>query len=144
MSTHKTPTLHPMLWLAAGGVGDNMQPGALIALFVFCALAAFEALAPVTGAFQHLGQVIASAQRITQIIDQQPEVTFVQGTGQNLTHLRGQYRQQLTAWLQGQAELTIFGASQRYREQLENTELSWHEAQRRQSDLSAVSKSATI
>ncbi len=28
-------------------------------------------------------------------------------TGQNLTHLRGQYRQQLTAWLQGQAELTI-------------------------------------
>ncbi len=29
-------------------------------------------------------------------------------TGQNLTHLRGQYRQQLTAWLQGQAELTIF------------------------------------
>lgn len=28
-------------------------------------------------------------------------------TGQNLTHLRGQYRQQLTARLQGQAELTI-------------------------------------
>lgn len=26
---------------------------------------------------------------------------------QNLTHLRGQYRQQLTSWLQGQAELTI-------------------------------------
>ncbi|VEA36795.1 transport ATP-binding protein CydC [Salmonella enterica subsp. enterica] len=33
-------------------------------------------------------------------------------TGQNLTHLRGQYRQQLTSWLQGQAELTIFGAQQ--------------------------------
>jgi ATP-binding cassette subfamily C protein CydC len=48
-----------MLWMASGGVGDNSQPGALIALFVFCALAAFEALAPVTGAFQHLGQVIA-------------------------------------------------------------------------------------
>lgn len=28
-------------------------------------------------------------------------------TGQNLTHLRGQYRQQLTSWLQGRAELTI-------------------------------------
>lgn len=67
-----------MLWLAAGGVGDNTQPGALIALFVFCALAAFEALAPVTGAFQHLGQVIASALRLTQIIDQQPEVQFRQ------------------------------------------------------------------
>lgn len=67
-----------MLWLAAGGVGDIAQPGALIALFVFCALAAFEALAPVTGAFQHLGQVIASALRVSQIIEQQPEVTFPQ------------------------------------------------------------------
>jgi ABC-type transport system involved in cytochrome bd biosynthesis fused ATPase/permease subunit len=43
--------------------------------FVFCALAAFEALAPVTGAFQHLGQVIASALRITQIAEQEPEVS---------------------------------------------------------------------
>ena len=61
-----------MLWMASGGVGDNSQPGALIALFVFCALAAFEALAPVTGAFQHLGQVIASALRITELTEQQP------------------------------------------------------------------------
>ncbi|WP_148677567.1 heme ABC transporter ATP-binding protein/permease CydC, partial [Klebsiella variicola] len=68
-----------MLWLASAGIGGNSQPGALIALFVFCALAAFEALAPVTGAFQHLGQVIASARRISQITDQQPEVTFVEG-----------------------------------------------------------------
>lgn len=67
-----------MLWMAAGGVGDNTRPGALIALFVFCALAAFEALAPVTGAFQHLGQVMASALRITQITEQQPEVQFPQ------------------------------------------------------------------
>ncbi|AUU90155.1 cysteine/glutathione ABC transporter ATP-binding protein/permease CydC [Enterobacteriaceae bacterium ENNIH3] len=67
-----------MLWFAAGGVGDNTQPGALIALFVFCALAAFEALAPVTAAFQHLGQVIASAIRITQITDCPPEVQFPQ------------------------------------------------------------------
>jgi len=65
-----------MLWMAAGGVGGNTQPGALIALFVFCALAAFEALAPVTGAFQHLGQVIASVVRITQIVEQTPEVQF--------------------------------------------------------------------
>ncbi|WP_336218726.1 heme ABC transporter ATP-binding protein/permease CydC [Citrobacter amalonaticus] len=65
-----------MLWMAAGGVGGNDQPGALIALFVFCALAAFEALAPVTGAFQHLGQVIASAVRITELTEQKPEVTF--------------------------------------------------------------------
>ena len=65
-----------MLWLAAGGVGGDTQPGSLIALFVFCALAAFEALAPVTGAFQHLGQVIASAVRITQITQHPPEVRF--------------------------------------------------------------------
>ncbi|QLR42511.1 cysteine/glutathione ABC transporter ATP-binding protein/permease CydC [Enterobacter sp. RHBSTW-00994] len=65
-----------MLWMASGGVGGNTQPGALIALFVFCALAAFEALAPVTGAFQHLGQVIASALRVTQIAEQEPEVRF--------------------------------------------------------------------
>ncbi len=69
-------TVMAMLWLASGGVGDNTQPGPLIALFVFCALAAFEALAPVTGAFQHLGQVVASALRITQITGQQPEVQF--------------------------------------------------------------------
>lgn len=68
-----------MLWMAAGGVGGNTQPGALIALFVFCALAAFEALAPVTGAFQHLGQVIASAVRVTQIVEQTPEVQFKEG-----------------------------------------------------------------
>ncbi|ENR4420514.1 cysteine/glutathione ABC transporter ATP-binding protein/permease CydC [Salmonella enterica] len=67
-----------MLWMASGGVGGNTQPGALIALFVFCALAAFEALAPVTGAFQHLGQVIASALRITELTEQKLEVTFPQ------------------------------------------------------------------
>ena len=47
-------------------------------------------------------------------------------TGENLTRLRGEYRQQLTSWLQGQAELTIFGASQRYRARMESTELNWH------------------
>ena len=72
-----------MLWMASEGVGGNSQPGALIALFVFCALAAFEAQAPVTGAFQHLGQVIASARRITQITEQQPEVTFSQQAPQS-------------------------------------------------------------
>lgn len=61
-------------------------------------------------------------------------------TGENLTRLRGEYRQQLTSWLQGQAELTIFGASERYRARMENTELNWHEAQRRQSELTAFSQ----
>ncbi|EFE93570.1 heme ABC transporter ATP-binding protein/permease CydC [Serratia odorifera] len=69
-------TVTLLLWLAANGVGGNNQPGALIALFVFTALACFEALMPVAGAFQHLGQVIASATRVKQLIDQQPEVIF--------------------------------------------------------------------
>lgn len=76
-----------MLWMASEGVGGNSQPGALIALFVFCALAAFEALAPVTGACQHLGQVIASARRITQITEQQPEVTFSQQAPQSFSQV---------------------------------------------------------
>ena len=65
-----------LLWLAAGGIGGNSQPGALIALVVFTALAAFEALGPVAGAFQHLGQVMASAGRITDIISRKPAVIF--------------------------------------------------------------------
>ncbi|MGL4723635.1 MAG: heme ABC transporter ATP-binding protein/permease CydC [Scandinavium sp.] len=76
-----------MLWMAAGGVGDNSQPGALIALFVFCALAAFEALAPVTGAFQHLGQVMASAARVTELTSQSPEVTFPQAHSDVAEHI---------------------------------------------------------
>lgn len=71
-----------MLWMAAGGVGDNSQPGPLIALFVFCALAAFEALAPVSGAFQHLGQVMASATRISELTAQKPEVDFPLATSE--------------------------------------------------------------
>ncbi|VTM53893.1 transport ATP-binding protein CydC [Klebsiella pneumoniae] len=55
--------------------------------------------------------------------------------GESMTQLRGQYRQQLTAWLQGQAELMVFNASDRYRAQMEKTELSWQDAQRRQAEL---------
>lgn len=69
-------TVTLMLWLAAGGLSAFPQPGALIALFVFTPLAAFEALGPVAAAFQHLGQVIASAQRVSQIISQPASVAF--------------------------------------------------------------------
>jgi ATP-binding cassette subfamily C protein CydC len=69
-------TMLLILWLAGAGVGSQQPPGALIALFVFCALAAFEALAPITGAFQHLGQTIASALRLSQVTEQKPTVTF--------------------------------------------------------------------
>lgn len=65
-----------MLWLSAAGTAQLSDPGPLIALFVFCALAAFEALAPVATAFLHLSQVSASAQRVQEIIAQQPDICF--------------------------------------------------------------------
>ena len=70
-----------LLWLSAVGIGGDPYPGAYIALFVFCALAAFEALAPVGTAFQHLGHVIASAKRVSQIIEQRPAVNFTAESG---------------------------------------------------------------
>ena len=70
-----------LLWLSAAGIGGDPYPGAYIALFVFCALAAFEALAPVGTAFQHLGHVIASAKRVSQIIEQRPAVNFTAESG---------------------------------------------------------------
>ncbi|PHM37881.1 heme ABC transporter ATP-binding protein/permease CydC [Xenorhabdus innexi] len=73
-ATGMTVTL--ILWLAAAGVGGNTQPGALIALFTFCALSAFESLGPVTVAFQHMGQMISSATRVSQLMHQKAEVIF--------------------------------------------------------------------
>lgn len=82
-----------ILWLAADGIGGDTQPGALIALFVFAALAAFEALAPVTGAFQHMGQVIASATRLDQILRQRPSVTFPATDARRAQHVALSLRQ---------------------------------------------------
>lgn len=70
-----------ILWLAADGIDNSFMPEALIALFTFCALAAFESLAPVTVAFQHLGQVMTSATRISHLIEQKPDVTFPEKGG---------------------------------------------------------------
>lgn len=69
-------TVTLILWMAASGVGGDTQPGALIALFVFASLAAFEALGPVANAFQHLGQVAASAVRVDQLMKLTPAVVF--------------------------------------------------------------------
>ncbi len=69
-------TVTLLLWLSAAGVGENSAPGAFIALFVFCALAAFEALAPVAGAFLPLSQVTSAAQRVQEIIEQPPSILF--------------------------------------------------------------------
>ncbi len=44
-----------------------------------------------------------------------------QNTGKILLHLRGRYRQQLTSWLQGRAELTILAPANAIEAQMEAT-----------------------
>lgn len=66
-----------LLWLSAGHDFSGELSSALIALFVFCSLAAFEALAPVAAAFQHLGHVLASARRVNEITTQKSVVAFL-------------------------------------------------------------------
>ncbi|MCJ7925403.1 MAG: cysteine/glutathione ABC transporter ATP-binding protein/permease CydC [Pantoea vagans] len=69
-------TVTLLLWLGAATISEQQLPGSLIALVVFCALAAFEALAPVAGAFLPMSQVTTAAQRVNDIIDQSPAITF--------------------------------------------------------------------
>lgn len=69
-------TVTLLLWISANGVGGNSSPGAFIALFVFCGLAAFEALAPVAGAFLPLSQVTSAAKRVQEIIEQPAVIRF--------------------------------------------------------------------
>lgn len=70
-------TVTLLLWMSADSLTRDASSGALIALVVFCALAAFEALGPVAGAFLPLAQVIAAAQRVTGIIGQTPAIRFL-------------------------------------------------------------------
>lgn len=69
-------TVTLLLWISTNGVGGNSSPGAFIALFVFCGLAAFEALAPVAGAFLPLSQVFSAAKRVKEIIEQPAAIHF--------------------------------------------------------------------
>ncbi|MBT9433341.1 cysteine/glutathione ABC transporter ATP-binding protein/permease CydC [Candidatus Sodalis endolongispinus] len=64
--------------------------------------------------------------------------------GEALTALRADYRLQLTAWLSGNAELTLYGAAERYRHRLEATEQRWQALQRRQSGLGAGAQSLLL
>ncbi|MEG3112773.1 cysteine/glutathione ABC transporter ATP-binding protein/permease CydC [Pantoea sp. T14] len=69
-------TVTLLLWVSATTIEAQQLPGSLIALVVFCALAAFEALAPVAGAFLPLSQVITAAQRVNDIIGREPTIIF--------------------------------------------------------------------
>ncbi|MGC6359337.1 heme ABC transporter ATP-binding protein/permease CydC [Bisgaard Taxon 45] len=69
--------LSATLWFAAeADLGDGIYKAALMALFTFSALAAFEILMPIGAAFLHIGQVIASAENVNDIIAQKPLVCF--------------------------------------------------------------------
>ncbi len=61
-----------------------------------------------------------------------------------LTDLRGQYRTVLTSMLQGQAELTIFGAPSRFRQNLAQLEARWLRRQAQQANLTGLSQSLMI
>ncbi len=64
--------------------------------------------------------------------------------GSDLTDLRGRYREQLTSWLQGQAELLVFGALQRFRHSLEEIELRWMRRQKQQASLAGLAQALMI
>ncbi|WP_409308988.1 heme ABC transporter ATP-binding protein/permease CydC [Pectobacterium sp. B1J-3] len=64
--------------------------------------------------------------------------------GHDLTALRAQYRTQLTTWLQGQAELTVFGALSIFRQQLATLESEWLQRQKQQTNLTGLSQAIMI
>ncbi len=64
-----------MLWLAGNGVG-GLPPDPRIALVVFLALSAFEAITPLAGAFQHLGASLNSARRLNEVLLDATPLTF--------------------------------------------------------------------
>lgn len=83
---------------------------------------------------------------LTALIIITPMIFYYAGKpiGINLTQLKSQYRTELTAWLQGHAELTIFNALSRFRSQLNNTEIAWLVAQKKQTSLTGLSQSFII
>lgn len=64
--------------------------------------------------------------------------------GQELTYLRAHYRTVLTSALQGQAELTLFGALPRFRQTLANIESQWQVRQQQQANLTGVSQAIIL
>ncbi|AGJ61321.1 ATP-binding/permease protein CydC [Candidatus Moranella endobia PCVAL] len=65
-------------------------------------------------------------------------------TGAALTALRADYRLLLNTWLSSNAELTLYGAAEHYRYQLDAIEQLWQEHQRRHSSLVASAQSMLL
>lgn len=64
--------------------------------------------------------------------------------GRELTELRGSYRTILTSALQGQAELTLFSATERFRQNLLNIEKKWQVRQQQQAALTGLSQAIIL
>jgi ATP-binding cassette, subfamily C, bacterial CydC len=64
--------------------------------------------------------------------------------GETLAKQQSEYRSLLINYLQGQAELTLFNAQDRYREKLDQLESEWLYHQKRQSTLMALSSSLVV
>ena len=65
-----------ILWLGSLWLTSAGQDPTFIALFAFCALAAFESLGPVAASFLHISRVVLSARRLTELLDKPPQVIF--------------------------------------------------------------------
>ncbi|SBT81988.1 ATP-binding/permease protein CydC [secondary endosymbiont of Trabutina mannipara] len=66
---------------------------------------------------------------------------YVKSVGELITIFRDNYRQQLNTLLSSNAELTVYGAVERYRNKLDNTEKKWQIHQSCQSSIGACAQS---
>ncbi|QIQ20935.1 heme ABC transporter ATP-binding protein/permease CydC [Zophobihabitans entericus] len=64
--------------------------------------------------------------------------------GERLTTQKSQYREQTVNYLQGQAELAIFGAQNKFRTQLEQTEQQWIAHQKQQATLASFAQALIL
>lgn len=64
--------------------------------------------------------------------------------GSHIAEQKSHYRQSLVNYLQGQAELTLFNAKDKYRQQLDATEQKWLNYQQRQAKLLSISSAIIL
>ncbi len=69
-------TVGVVLYLGASGVEKAQLDGAILAMMVFAALAAFDVLWSLPAAFQYLSRTREASRRLTEIVSQSPPVTF--------------------------------------------------------------------
>ncbi len=65
-----------VLMLGVMLVGKTVIEPAQLAMLVFCVLAMFEAVAPLSVAYQYLGRTLAAAERLQEIADVRPEIEY--------------------------------------------------------------------